>query len=537
MPLTDIAYEAMKSVVGEDYVSRDPEVCKAYSRGGFGQDLYDVGRLDAACVVLPGNTEEVQAIIKLANRYQFPYIPASTRFIAFCSPVVPDTVMVHLKRMDRLQIDAQNQVAIVEPYVIYSQLQIEAMKLGLYTCPTLAGAQISVLANHLTFGMGPLSYRASYAIRRILALEWVLPNGELLRTGSWSNPSADGFWGEGPGPDLRGLSRGYTGVLGGLGIVTRMAVKLFALPKPMVPEPCGITPRTTFALDPKYVRWYNMGYKTPRESVEGIYKICQAEVCCAVMRVPTMWRALRKAVSKEEFWQLYERDKEKWEKTKPNIVRMGIIGFTSPKQTEYEERVLQDLAQETGGTLARVPDTGAADTFQPSYANCAFRPGNYFTSEKLGFDSIDHGLIDLVEGMKVKRKYYPVLVDDAEEAGWILEFDFGHQAHCEMTSFHDSTPEAMAQVFRHEFDSVSQDMKIGAYTGFQYGPNHDFTGPYMGGYQKWLKKIKLALDKNNLSNPGRFVPLDPSRETPDSYYHQMKRLWEKDRKGKKARKR
>jgi hypothetical protein len=530
MALNDTAYQALKSVVGSDYISRDPEICKAYSRGGFGQDLYDVGRVDAECVILPGNTEEVQAIVRLANRYKFPYIPVSTRFIAFCSPVRPDTVIIHLKRMDQYEIDANNQFAIVEPYVIFSQLQIEAMKQGLYTCPTLAGAQISVLANHLTFGMGQLSYRASYAIRRILALEWVLPNGELLKTGSWTNPNANGFWGEGPGPDLRGLSRGYTGVLGGLGIVTRMTVKLLPLPKPLVPEPFGITPQTTFALDPEYVRWYNMIYKTSQESVDALYKICQAEVCAVVMRVPSMWRTLRKATSKEEFWQLYASDKEKWEREKPNVVRLAIIGFASKKQTEYEERVLQDIADETGVEMRRAPDTGAADCFQPSYTNCAFRPGNYFTSEKLGFDSIDHGLIDLINGMKIKKKYYPVLVDDAEEAGWILEFDFGHQAHCELTSFHDSTPEAMAQVFRHEWDSVAQDLDTHAYTGFQYGPNHDFMGPRMGNYHEWLKKIKLALDKNDLSNPGRFVQLDKTKERPDSYYNQMERLWRQSKK-------
>lgn len=528
MGLSDTAYQALKSVVGADYVSRDPEVCQAYSRGGFGQDLYDVGRVDAAGVVLPANTEQVQAIVRLANRYKFPYIPVSTRFIAFCSPVRPDTVIIHLKRMDKYEIDARNQLATVEPYVIFSQLQIEAMKQGLYTCPTLAGAQISVLANHLTFGMGQLSYRAGYAIRRILALEWVLPNGELLKTGSWTNPNAGGFWGEGPGPDLRGLSRGYTGVLGGLGIVTKMTVKLLPLPKPLMPQTSGITPRTTFALDGDYVRWYNIIYKTPRDSVDAIYKICQAEICAVVMRVPSMWRALRKATSKEEFWQLYARDKEKWEREKPNIVRVGIIGFASKQQADYEERVLQDITDETGVELRRAPDTGAADCFQPAYTNCAFRPANYFTSEKLGFDSIDHSLIDLINGMKIKRQYYPVLIDDAEEAGWILEFDFGHQSHCEMTSFHDSTPEVMAQVLRHEWDSLAQDLDTHAYTGFQYGPNSDFMGPRMGNYHQWLKKIKLALDENDLSNPGRFVQLDKTKESPDSYYNQMARRWQQE---------
>lgn len=43
----------------------------------------------------------------------------------------------------------------------------------------------------------------------------------------------DPFWGDGIGPDLRGLLRGYTGLRGCLGIVTKMAIKTL----PFQPEP------------------------------------------------------------------------------------------------------------------------------------------------------------------------------------------------------------------------------------------------------------------------------------------------------------
>jgi len=525
MALSNKAYEALKSVVGAENISQDPGVCIAYSRGGFGRDIFDIDRVKPVCVVLPGSTEEVQSIVRLANRYKFPYIPVSTYFTATCAPQRPDTVIVHLKRMDRYEIDAKNQLAIVEPYVIFSQLQIEAMKQGLYTCATLAGAQISVLANHSGFGVGQLSHRTGIANRRILAMEWVLPNGELLRTGSWANPNADGFWGEGSGPDLRAIIRGFQGVVGGMGIITKMAVKLFALPKPFTPAPYGITPQTTFAMPPDYARWYIIIYKTPQDSVEAMYRIGQAEICASLMRVPSMWRIVRKAASKEEFWELYDKEKVKWEAETPNVIRVGIFGFTSEKQIEYEERVLQDIVQETGGEMRRVPDTGAADCFMPSYTNCAYRPGGAFVSEKLGFDSIDHALAYLMGGMEVKRKYFPVLVDDKEEAGWILSYDFGHHAHGELTSYYDDTFENRLQVLRHEQECVEQDMDIHAYIGFAYGPTHDFVGPKMGNYQQLMKKIKAALDKNDLSNPGRMVQMDKTKESPDSYYSRMERLW------------
>jgi len=43
--------------------------------------------------------------------------------------------------------------------------------------------------------------------RNILSMEWVLPTGEILRTGSRSYSGCSPFWGEGPGPDLRSKSK------------------------------------------------------------------------------------------------------------------------------------------------------------------------------------------------------------------------------------------------------------------------------------------------------------------------------------------
>ena len=62
-----------------------------------------------------------------------------------------------------------------------------------------------------------------------------------------------------------------------------------------------------------------------------------------------------------------------------------------------------------------------------------------------------------------------------------------------------------------------------AYMGFQYGAYHDFTGPRMGDYHLLLKEIKKVLDKNDLSNPGRFAQINPKKESKDSYYSRMNR--------------
>ena len=71
------------------------------------------------------------------------------------------------------------------------------------------GAQTSAVANLLNDGWSPseLSYPV-FPGRRILGMEIVMPDGEIVKMGSLANGD-DPSGGEGIGPDLRGIMRGY----------------------------------------------------------------------------------------------------------------------------------------------------------------------------------------------------------------------------------------------------------------------------------------------------------------------------------------
>jgi len=72
------------------------------------------------------------------------------------------------------------------------------------------GAQASVIANLIGDGWSPLSHRIGLPHRRILGTEMVLPDGEIVKMGSLA-VGDDWFWGDGIGPDLRGLLRDIPG--------------------------------------------------------------------------------------------------------------------------------------------------------------------------------------------------------------------------------------------------------------------------------------------------------------------------------------
>jgi hypothetical protein len=387
MALDRRIYKALQNIVGADYISEDPVICQAYSRGGYGKYVWDQDVVKPAAVVLPKNTEEVQSIVRLANRYRFPYIPTSTLYVCFSLPVEENTVIIHLKRMEGLEIDYRNMYAVVEPYINFAQLQGECMKRGLYTMGPGCGAQSSVVANHANQGMGPLGHRTGYGNRRILATEWVLPNGELLKIGSAAVVN-DYFWGEGPGPDLRGLLRGYMGLFGGLGVITKMAVKLFPLPEGKY-EPIGISPGTALSLPADRFRWYNINFKNIDDALQAIYEIGKAEIGAVCMKLPNMFKYVAKAGSREKLWKIWADDREVLEKGETNIVRVLLVGFTSAKQLEYEESVLTDIVAELGGEMGKGRPTDTS-VFKPSDSLTVYNTAGHYLSVKYGYDSIAH---------------------------------------------------------------------------------------------------------------------------------------------------
>jgi FAD/FMN-containing dehydrogenase len=230
MAIVKEAYSALESIVGSEYISDDPVICEGYRSGPGGYEAgcgYErVMTKIPGAVIMPRTTEQVQKIVRVCNRYKVPYVPYSTGFYGPRSHChVDNELLVDLKRMNDFEIDEKHLYVVLGPGVIYSPLQEEAMKRGAYVVIGGGGAQASVIANMIGDGWSPLSHRIGLPHRRILGTELVLPDGELVKMGSLADGN-DPFWGDGIGPDLRGLLRGYTGLRGCLGIVTKMAVKL-----------------------------------------------------------------------------------------------------------------------------------------------------------------------------------------------------------------------------------------------------------------------------------------------------------------------
>lgn len=183
----------------------------------YGRDA-GVYRGNATVVVIPETTEEVIAIVKIADRHEVPVVArgAGTGLAAGAVPTEGGIVLVTTRMNQIHEIDPQKRTAWVGPGVINLDLSKAAARYGLYFAPDPSSqAACTIGGNVANNSGGPHCLAEGSTVNHVLALEVVLPDGSLQILGS-----------EAPDPiglDLRGVMVGSEGTLG---LVTRALVKL-----------------------------------------------------------------------------------------------------------------------------------------------------------------------------------------------------------------------------------------------------------------------------------------------------------------------
>jgi glycolate oxidase len=182
------------------------------------------------CAVWPRTTEQVSSILKLANRDLFPVIPrgAGTGFAGSVAPQHGGVVM-DMGRMNRiLRISIEDRLVVLQPGVVYAQLAKTLAPYGFFFPPDPASGKAATLGGNVATGAGGLK-GAKYGTTRdyVLALEVVLPDGSVLRTGSNCMKSVSGY----------DLTRLFVGSEGTLGVVTEITLKVN--PKPLTASTCS----------------------------------------------------------------------------------------------------------------------------------------------------------------------------------------------------------------------------------------------------------------------------------------------------------
>src|SRR5262245_45250349 len=171
----------LRHIVGPEYVHLDAAVLTRYGIDALGKGH------SPDVVAVPANTEQVSGIARLCNSARVPLVVRGTG-TGFTGGAVPTAggVLMSMERLNRiLEVDQLNLLAVVEPNVINADLQQAVEAVGLFYPPDPASLnQSSIGGNVAECAGGPRAFKYGTTKRYILALEAVLPTGEVIHTGS-----------------------------------------------------------------------------------------------------------------------------------------------------------------------------------------------------------------------------------------------------------------------------------------------------------------------------------------------------------------
>jgi (+)-pinoresinol hydroxylase len=226
------ALKEFEIAVGKEWVITDPEEIHPY-RDYFSMLKDQDDELVPSAAVCPASVEQVQAVVRTANRYKVPLYAISTgKNFAYGGPApnLRGSVTVDLKRMNRiLEVDEKRHCALVEPGVSYMDLYRHIEERGLKVMIDTADVGWGgLMGNTLDRGLGyTLGLYRDHATAHY-GMEVVLPDGELMRTGMGALPGSKAWqdYKHGFGPDPSGLF-----AQGNYGIVVKMGFRLMPLPE------------------------------------------------------------------------------------------------------------------------------------------------------------------------------------------------------------------------------------------------------------------------------------------------------------------
>ncbi len=174
-----------------------------------------------AVVVYPLATDEVSAVLSLANELHVPVTPFGAGS-SLEAQVIPlhGGISLDLGRMDRiLEISPGDLRAVVQPGVLRQTLARAAAEHGLMF-PVDPGADASLGGMAATNAGGTTTFRYGKMRPNVLALEAVLADGTVVRTGSRAAKTSAGY-------DLTGLLVGSEGTLA---VITELTLRLYGIP-------------------------------------------------------------------------------------------------------------------------------------------------------------------------------------------------------------------------------------------------------------------------------------------------------------------
>lgn len=198
-------------------------------RYAYSQDALNVREIKniADAVIFVENIEQIQAVVKLAEKHKLPIIcrGAGTNVVGACLPEKNGIILNFSKMNKILEINPANMTARVQAGVVVGDLQKAVENFGLYYPPDPSNLAVSTIGGSIAqASAGARAFKYGSTKDYVLDLTVVTANGEILKTGSSTIKNATGY----------NLNTLFVGSEGTLGIVVEATLKLVPRPETKV---------------------------------------------------------------------------------------------------------------------------------------------------------------------------------------------------------------------------------------------------------------------------------------------------------------
>ncbi len=479
--------EELIAIVGAENVFDDSENLELYSR-----DMSFVRHMKPQYVVKPENAEEVQGIVKWANKSGMPLIPVSSGPPRFRGDTIPTLggAIVDLGRMKGImRINRRNRVAIVEPGLTFGELQPELEKEGLRLPMPLAPRSSKSVIGSLLEREPTIIPKYQWDISDpLLCTEVVFGTGDLFRTGEAAGPGTlEDQWASGQaqtnpmGPFQVDFFRLIQGAQGTMGIVTWASVR------------CELLPQAHKLI------------LVPSDRLEGLidfaYRLLRARLGDELLLLNSFNLAALLGEDADQIRSLREG-------LPPWILIIGIAGYERLPQEriEYQEKDIMDIAQQFGvEPVSAIPGASAREV-----SKALSKPSGepYW---KLRFKGGCHDIFFLTT-LDRTPEFIGAVYQTAEATGYpntdigiYLQPQMqGRACHCEFNLACDPNNPKEVDRVRALFTSASENLiKLGAFFSRPYGPWADMAYRRDAESAIASRKVKGIFDPNNVMNPGK----------------------------------
>jgi glycolate dehydrogenase FAD-linked subunit len=465
---TDI-FQKIVDIVGSEHCSREAEEMHCYSYDNSKQTFLP----DA--VVLPDTVEQVAALVQLANTHRIPIVArgAGSGTTGGALPT-HGGIVLSCTRLNRiLEIDPDNQIAIVEPGVITGEFQQSLKRHKLMYAPDPASLKFCTMGGNVAeCAGGPSAIKYGVTKDSIMGLEVVLANGDILTTGTRTEKGVVGY-------DLTHL---FIGSEGTLGIITKIITRLLPLPEH----------KETFLLVSASLQ----------QATELVATILQNNILPCTLEY--MDKTALQLVSDLLPGSLQS-----------DIQAMLIIEIDGSKQqvqeqTEQLKRLMQNQSHCTLQQATTEDQVQEIWQARRSISPASFKLSPYKTSE------------DVV----VPRSLIPELVHFCEDLAKklnIIILTFGHAGdgniHVNIMAANDS-PEETKKSLKAKTALFKKVLSMGGTLSGEHGVGIT-KSPFISlELNKTsitvMRQIKELFDKNNILNPGKIFPADDRNNTSTS---------------------